>query len=85
MILNLGIVTMLTGAVSSVLVAARLKGDDKLDENKYHEHLIIAGWNPAVQSALRLIEANELAAEASFLLLLKVRSTLFSVAFSRIN
>ena len=59
MILNLGIVTMLTGAVSSVLVAARLKGDDKLDENKYHEHLIIAGWNPAVQSALRLIEANE--------------------------
>ena len=30
MILNLGIVTMLTGAVSSVLVAARLKGDDKL-------------------------------------------------------
>ena len=59
MILNLGIVTMLTGAVSSVLVAARLKGDDKLDENKYHEHLIIAGWNPAVQSAFRLIEANE--------------------------
>ena len=59
MILNLGIVTMLTGAVSSVLVAARLKGDDTLDETKYHGHLIIAGWNPAVQSALRLIEANE--------------------------
>ena len=59
MILNLGIVTMLTGAVSSVLVAARLKGDDKLDETKFHEHLIIAGWNPAVQSALRLVEANE--------------------------
>ena len=59
MILNLGIVTMLTGAVSSVLVAARLKGDDKLDETKYHGHLIIAGWNPAVQSALRLIESNE--------------------------
>ena len=59
MILNLGIVTMLTGAVSSVLVAARLKGDDKLDQTKYHEHLIIAGWNPAVQSALRLIESNE--------------------------
>ena len=50
---------MLTGAVSSVLVAARLKGDDTLDETKYHGHLIIAGWNPAVQSALRLIEANE--------------------------
>ena len=59
MILNLGIVTMLTGAVSSVLVAARLKGDDKLDETKFHDHIIIAGWNPAVQSALRLIEANE--------------------------
>tara|TARA_Y100001970_G_scaffold289262_1_gene419056 strand:- start:246 stop:1634 length:1389 start_codon:yes stop_codon:yes gene_type:complete len=59
MILNLGIVTMLTGAVSSVLVAARLKGDDKLDETKYHGHLIIAGWNPAVQSALRLIESNQ--------------------------
>ena len=59
MILNLGIVTMLTGAVSSVLVAARLKGDYKLDETKYHGHLIIAGWNPAVQSALRLIESNE--------------------------
>ena len=59
MILNLGIVTMLTGAVSSVLVAARLKGDDKLDETKFHGHLIIAGWNPAVQSALGLVEANE--------------------------
>ena len=59
MILNLGIVTMLTGAVSSVLVAARLKGDDKLDETKFHGHLIIAGWNSAVQSALRLVEANE--------------------------
>ena len=59
MILNLGIVTMLTGAVSSVLVAARLKGDDKLDETKYHGHLIIAGWNPAIQSALKLIESNE--------------------------
>ena len=59
MILNLGIVTMLTGAVSSVLVAARLKGEDKLDDNKFHGHLIIAGWNPAVQSALRLVEANE--------------------------
>ena len=52
MILNLGIVTMLTGAVSSVLVAARLKGDDKLDETKYHWHLIIAGWNPAVPACL---------------------------------
>ena len=33
----------------------------------------------------RLIEANELAAVTSFLLLLIVSATLFSVAFSRIN
>ena len=33
----------------------------------------------------RLIEANALAAEDSFLLLLTVSSTLFSAAFSRIN
>ena len=58
MILNLGIVTMLTGAVSSVLVAARLKGDDKLDENKFDNHLVIAGWNKTVPSILSLIEAN---------------------------
>ena len=58
MLLNFGIVTLLGGAVASVLVAARLKGDDKLDENNYQGHLIIAGWNPAVQSTLRLIEAN---------------------------
>lgn len=58
MLLNFGIVTLLGGAVASVLVAARLKGDDKLDENKFHGHIIIAGWNPAVQSTLRLIEAN---------------------------
>ena len=68
MILNLGIVTMLTGAVSSVLVAARLKGDDTLDETKFYGHLIIAGWNPAVQSALRLIEANEDSASVVILL-----------------
>ena len=59
MLLNFGIVTLLGGAVASVLVAARLKGDDKLDENKFHEHIIIAGWHPAVQSTLRLIEANK--------------------------
>ena len=59
MLLNFGIVTLLGGAVASVLVAARLKGDDKLDENKFHGHIIIAGWHPAVQSTLRLIEANK--------------------------
>ena len=59
MLLNFGIVTLLGGAVASVLVAARLKGDDKLDENKFHGHIIIAGWHPAIQSTLRLIEANK--------------------------
>ncbi|SVA50154.1 uncharacterized protein METZ01_LOCUS103008, partial [marine metagenome] len=54
MLLNFGIVTLLGGAVASVLVAARLKGDDKLDENKFHGHIIIAGWHPAIQSTLRL-------------------------------
>ena len=53
MLLNFGIVTLLGGAVASVLVAARLKGDDKLDENKFHGHIIIAGWHPAIQSTLR--------------------------------
>ena len=53
MLLNFGIVTLLGGAVASVLVAQRLKGDDKLDENKFNGHLIIAGWNPSVPSVLK--------------------------------
>jgi|TARA_B110000116_G_scaffold268195_1_gene281818 voltage-gated potassium channel len=59
MILNFGVVTLLGGAVASVLVAERLKGDDTLDENKYDGHLVIAGWNPTVPSILKLIDANE--------------------------
>jgi len=59
MILNFGVVTLLGGAVASVLVAQRLKGDDTLDENKYDGHLVIAGWNPTVPSILKLIDANE--------------------------
>ena len=59
MLLNFGIVTLLGGAVASVLVAQRLKGDETLDENKYNGHLVIAGWNPSVPAILRIIESNK--------------------------
>jgi len=59
MLLNFGVVTMLGGAVASVLVAQRLKGDDTLDEDKFNNHLVIAGWNLTVPSILKLIDANE--------------------------
>ena len=59
MLLNFGIVTLLGGAVASVLVAERLKGDDKLDENKFNGHLVIAGWNPFVPSVLKILEADK--------------------------
>ena len=59
MLLNFGVVTLLGGAVASVLVAERLKGDDTLDESKFNGHLVIAGWNPTVPSILKLIDANE--------------------------
>jgi len=59
MLLNFGIVTLLGGAVASVLVAERLKGDETLDENKYNGHLVIAGWNPSVPAILRIIESNK--------------------------
>ena len=39
MLLNFGVVTMLGGAVASVLVAQRLKGDEALDEDKFNNHL----------------------------------------------
>ena len=59
MLLNFGVVTLLGGAVASVLVAQRLKGDSELDENKYDGHLVIAGWNKTVPSILNLIDANK--------------------------
>ncbi len=59
MLLNFGVVTLLGGAVASVLVAQRLKGDDTLDENKFNGHLVIAGWNKTVPSILALIDANQ--------------------------
>ena len=59
MLLNFGVVTLLGGAVASVLVAQRLKGDDDLDENKFDGHLVIAGWNKTVPSILNLIDANK--------------------------
>ena len=58
MLLNFGVVTLLGGAVASVLVAQRLKGDDTLDENKFNDHLVIAGWNSFVPSILKIIDAN---------------------------
>tara|TARA_B100000700_G_scaffold316639_1_gene406542 strand:+ start:1713 stop:3110 length:1398 start_codon:yes stop_codon:yes gene_type:complete len=67
MLLNFGIVTLLGGAVASVLVAQRLKGDDTLDENKYDGHLVIAGWNSTVPSVLKLIDANKDAADVVIL------------------
>ena len=59
MLLNFGVVTLLGGAVASVLVAQRLKGDDALEENKFDGHLVIAGWNKTVPSILNLIDANK--------------------------
>ncbi|MFL2983095.1 MAG: potassium channel family protein [Candidatus Neomarinimicrobiota bacterium] len=58
MLLNFGVVTLLGGAVASVLVAQRLTGDETLDENKFDGHLVIAGWNKTVPSILNLIDAN---------------------------
>ena len=59
MLLNFGVVTLLGGAVASVLVAQRLTGDDTLDENKFEGHLGIAGWNKTVPSILNLIDSNK--------------------------
>ncbi len=59
MLLNFGVVTLLGGAVASVLVAQRLTGDDTLDENKFDGHLVIAGWNKTVPSILNLIDSNK--------------------------
>jgi len=59
MLLNFGVVTLLGGAVASVLVAQRLKGDDTLDENKFKDHLVIAGWNSTVPAILKIINANQ--------------------------
>jgi len=59
MLLNFGIVTLLGGAVASVLVAERLKGDDKLDESKFNGHLIIAGWNSSVPAVLRILQTDK--------------------------
>tara|TARA_B100000941_G_scaffold116519_1_gene81799 strand:+ start:535 stop:1926 length:1392 start_codon:yes stop_codon:yes gene_type:complete len=59
MLLNFGVVTLLGGAVASVLVAQRLTGEDTLDENKFEGHLVIAGWNKTVPSILSLIDSNK--------------------------
>ena len=58
MLLNFGIVTMLGGAVASVLVTERLKGDISLDKNKFDNHIIIAGWNHFIKPTLKIIDEN---------------------------
>ena len=58
MLLNFGIVTMLGGAVASVLVTEKLKGDFKLDKNKYKNHIIIAGWNEYIEPILKIINGH---------------------------
>ncbi len=58
MLLNFGIVTMLGGAVASVLVTEKLKGDFKLDKNKYKNHIIIAGWNGYIEPILKIINGH---------------------------
>jgi len=55
MLLNFGIVTMLGGAVASVLVTEKLKGDFALDKNKFKNHIIIAGWNKYIEPMLKII------------------------------
>ena len=58
MLLNFGIVTMLGGAVASVLVTERLKGDIILDKEKFNNHIIITGWNQFIQPTLKIINDN---------------------------
>ena len=58
MLLNFGIVTMLGGAVASVLVTERLKGDIVLDKNKFNNHIVITGWNHFIKPMLKIIDDN---------------------------
>jgi|GEM_PF-140284 voltage-gated potassium channel len=58
MILNFGVITVLSGTVASVLVAARLTGGATVDEDKYKAHTIICGWNQFVQPLLKIVDAD---------------------------
>ena len=58
LILNFGVITVLSGTVASVLVAARLTGGETVDEDKYKEHTIICGWNQFVQPMLKIVDAD---------------------------
>ncbi len=55
MLVNLGLVTVLSGTIASVLVARRLQGGTKLDAEKYNQHLVICGWNHMVKEILEMI------------------------------
>lgn len=58
LILNFGVITVLSGTVASVLVAARLTGGTTVDEEKYKEHTIICGWNQFVQPQMKIVDAD---------------------------
>ena len=58
LILNFGVITVLSGTVASVLVAARLTGGATVDEDKYKAHTIICGWNQFVQPLLKIVDAD---------------------------
>lgn len=58
LILNFGVITVLSGTVASVLVAARLSGGQTVDEDKFKAHTIICGWNQFVQPLLKIVDAD---------------------------
>ena len=59
MLVNLGLVTVLSGTIASVLVARRLQGGKELNPDKYKGHLVILGWNESVRDILQGIAENK--------------------------
>jgi voltage-gated potassium channel len=59
MLFNLGIVTVLSGTIASVLVARRLQGGIQLDPNLYQQHLVICGWNDTIREILDAIAKDK--------------------------
>jgi len=58
MLVNLGLVTVLSGTIASLLVARRLQGGKELDPDKYQEHLVICGWNATIRDILQSIAVD---------------------------
>lgn len=50
-------VGVLTARISSVLVAAKIREGQGLQEIDYHEHLIIAGWFPGAEKIIETLGA----------------------------